>query len=289
MSFGGPELGLFPAANKGEDLRWEAAIEDTLFLQGLSQGITFVASSGDHGAIPVLGSTNKPTLGVECPACDPNVIAVGGTNLETAFSQGSNNSAYAGENANDDPEKTPAGMVWGSGGGMSQIWIKPDYQKPPTAAFTTPGTGRTVPDLALHMGGCPSDAKTTCGAGETGLNAKRSGDLVWIGGTFTPVIGTSASSPDIAGVIALMVSLTGGRLGFMNPYIYEVEKALGAKAFHHAAISGNNGHYAVKAPYDMVIGNGTLDVREFMSKVANGASLKMPPSGIPGNVNGTNP
>jgi subtilase family serine protease len=292
QSFGFPEAGFLAANNAGEDLTWLLVVMHSLYLQGNSQGITFVASSGDHGAIPPIfnckACSGATTLSVECPACDPDVTSVGGTNLVTAFTPKSNNSAYVSENANSDVDpETKKGEVWGTGGGVSVVWAKPTYQMTATAGFTTPGAGRTVPDLALHMGGCQ--------AGFAGFKqpcpADRSSDWLWLGGQASPVIGTSASGPDIVGMFALMVNLNGGspkgRLGLMNPYIYGVAKANGAKAFRHAKIPGSNGgpglNYKIRAtvPYDLVIGNGTVDARQFMEATG------LPPSGIPGDV--TNP
>jgi subtilase family serine protease len=117
MSFSGAEADYAPAANQGISQTALANMEHQLFQQGTAQGITFVGSSGDHGAIPIVGG--QPTRSVEYPASDPYVVGVGGTNLVTAYKPGSNNSAYVSENANHD--FLPNGEVWGSGGGISVI------------------------------------------------------------------------------------------------------------------------------------------------------------------------
>jgi subtilase family serine protease len=266
MSFGAYEVVFLPANNGGIDNRYLMAIEDELFMQGSAQGITFVAASGDHGGDPKAGAKNVPTVTVWYPASDPFVTGVGGTNLVTAHVVGSNTSAYVSEQA--FPNAETGGGVWGSGGGKSVIWPKPSYQKlVPTAS----ATARTVPDLALHMGGCPSDHSQPCLATD-------SGDSITIGGGLLGVIGTSASAPDIAGMFALAVKLNGGRLGPMNTFIYQRSAAQiknGGASFHHAAIHGNNGVYTVAPPYDLVIGNGTLDVRQFLE------IAKLPAAGIP--------
>jgi subtilase family serine protease len=87
MSFGGPEIANTPKYNKGVDQSYIVFIENELFLQGNAQGISFFASSGDHGANPPVGKTRVTT--VELPAGDPNVTAVGGINLITKFTNGS--------------------------------------------------------------------------------------------------------------------------------------------------------------------------------------------------------
>jgi subtilase family serine protease len=276
MSFGEPEVDYLAKNNGGISREYLLVIEDALFEQGSAQGITFVASSGDHGSKPKSAPSGNDVLNVEAPASDPYVTGVGGTNLVTDFTKGSNDSTYVSEFELPDPEK---GELWASGGGVSIFWPKPSFQK----LVTTPSSkARTVPDLALHMGGCPGDATSKCAG-------TRSADIEAIGGKLFGVIGTSASSPDIVGMFALAAKLVKGhRLGWMNPSLYEAA-AYQAKhpttiIFRHAAITGNNGTYNVKAPYDMVIGNGTIDARLFIEGLLG---VKLAASGVPATA--TNP
>jgi hypothetical protein len=121
------------------------------------------------------------------------------------------------------------------------------------------------------MGGCPSDA-TKC-------TPVHSSDIEIIGGRVVGVIGTSASAPDITGLLALKVKLTGDRLGWENVDIYTQAQSQNgggtAAPFRHKGIVGNNGHYKVAAPYDLVIGNGTVDGRQLLG-------TKVPAAGVPG-------
>lgn len=266
MSFGANEAALTAAENKGISQFYILELYDWLFFQGTAQGMTFVASSGDHGAIPLVGGV--PTLSVEAPASDPFVVAVGGTNLVTTHTNGTQNSAYVSENAGFDQESS--GEVWGSGGGVSIYWGKPNYQSlvpTPSKVF------RTVPDVAQHMGGCPSDA-ITC-------NSPDSSDYEFLGGTTHEVIGTSAAAPDIAGLLALKKKLTGSRLGLENLDIYTRAKnqiAHIGTPFHHKGILGNNGHYATGVPYDLVIGNGSVDGRQLLGTSLPAAGVPFTPS-----------
>jgi hypothetical protein len=68
---------------------------------------------------------------------------------------------------------------------------------------------RTVPDLALHIGGWPGIAVQPCGP-------DRSFDWVGIDNGFFGFVGTSASSPDIAGLMALKIQFLGSPLGSEN-------------------------------------------------------------------------
>ena len=174
-SFGECELDFTAAANGGVDFTSILKTFHQLFQQGNAQGITFLASSGDNGApecLPPAFQSNPTTagtnfvLGVSNPAEDPNVTAVGGTNLQTTAAPTADDVTYASENADFDP-RVPAQFTinnvtfeadnntWGSGGGFSQIFAKPAYQ---FLVNTGSLTRRSVPDVSLMMGGCPGDA-----------------------------------------------------------------------------------------------------------------------------------
>ena len=288
-SFGGCELYYTKAYNGGVDETGILKVFHGLFQQGNSQGITFVASSGDNGAVPCLSAAfaNNPTngtlfvRGVENPASDPNVTAVGGTNLSTSATPKDNDATYKKENADFDPtlpaeyQIGPTTIVsvknntWGSGGGYSKVFAKPAYQD---LVDTGSKTERSVPDVSLMMGGCPGDANLKA---QNCVKLPRSAVIVWVGGEAELLIGTSSSAPEIAGVLALAIELNGGRLGNVNPLIYGLSKLQtlhgGADApkplrFFHREISGDNNFYKVKPgqAYSQVLGNGTLDVRTFL-------------------------
>jgi len=119
--------------------------------------VTFVAASGDDGY-------------VEWPSVSPNVIAVGGTTLNTAGAAGT----YSSESAWAD-----------SGGGFSQLEPEPSYQ------FIVQRTGvRTTPDVAL-------DANVYTGYAVYD-SVPYDGQSGWF-----EIGGTSAGAPQWAGLIAL--------------------------------------------------------------------------------------
>jgi subtilase family serine protease len=219
--------------------------------------------------------------GVENPASDPNVTGVGGTNLQTTATPGVDDAAYSSENADFDP-RVPAEFefpdesiafvgnnTWGSGGGFSSVFSKPLYQ---FLVNTGSNVHRSVPDVSLMMGGCPGDAVNAA----TGCNGlPRSAVILWFGGQADLVIGTSSSSPEMAGVLALAVELNGGRLGNVNPLIYALSalqtiaggsNAPKALQLFHRGISGDNNPQTVQPgqAYSEVLGNSTLDVKNFL-------------------------
>jgi kumamolisin len=267
MSFGEAELFYTAADNDGEDFTYLLKEEDDLFAQGNAQGITFVASSGDSGAlaaVPVACFNFKPGCGtfqlsVNFPASSPHVVGVGGTNLKTTYFPSSPYTGYISEEANADPLSedifygtSATGGYWGSGGGTSILFARPAFQVGTNTGSTT---FRTVPDLALHMGGCPGGVVGTC-------NRLDSADLEALNGILYGVIGTSASSPDFTGLIALGVQEYGTRLGNANYYVYELAQAQAAgtiSGVFHQGQPGFNGYYhTTSTGYNRVLGNGTV-------------------------------
>ena len=290
MSFGGPEAGYTPAYNGGTDFTGILDIYDDFFMEGNMLGITFVASSGDSGGLNVPAAAcftaTPPTpicgpmeVGINTPASSPHVTAVGGTNLITvAHPKNPNNldSAYVSENADDDPldsdiffGTTASGAVWGSGGGISLQYAKPTYQSLVSQSNLPKAAKkfRTIPDLSLQMGGCPGGTLFFDLHGECPPDRS----FVWeiIGGQQEGVIGTSASSPEFVGLLALKIQHTGARLGNENFDIYSLAAAQAAgsgNTVYRNQIEGNNGVYksTIKGGYNMVIGNGTVIGGDFV-------------------------
>jgi subtilase family serine protease len=293
-SFGGCELAYFPQYNHGVDMRGILRAQDELFMQGNAQGITFLASSGDSAgkgcpnAAYFEGKPGKFEVGVEEPADDPNVTAVGGTNLVTSYLPGLLDSQYATENAWSDPEipydpyglgVNASGGVWGAGGGVSELWPAPDYQ----SLVTTGYKGRAMPDIGMQVGGCPGgisvlNKKTeTCDGGENPNNGDGNTDrsygifaiAVGNGGGFYGYIGTSLSSPEFASVLALLVEQK-GRQGNVNEYLYKIaakQEAEGQPSkYLHTEIPGFNGviQSNVSATYNVSTGIGTPVVKELV-------------------------
>ena len=110
------------------------------------------------------------------------------------------------------------------------------------------------------MGGCPSGSVKPC-------KPDRSSVLTAVGGFFYQLIGTSASSPDFAGLLALRIQKTGGRLGNENYDIYTLAAAQNSGSslrVYHDDIPGYNGKYFSKKGYNYVVGNGTLYGKDFI-------------------------
>jgi subtilase family serine protease len=284
MSFGQAEILYTAPYNGGTDFTYLAREEDDLMAKGNAMGITFIAASGDSGGLAAYPpecfnytpNCGAAFAGVSFPASSPHVVGVGGTNLITTYNPPTLDSTYIREQAYLDPltedifyGTSATNVVWGSGGGDSIFFPKPLFQY-----FTNTGNAnyRTVPDLSLHMGGCPIGAVLPC-------NPDDSADLVVLGGGLYGVVGTSASAPDFAGLTALNIQRLGSRLGNENYYIYTLaalqNAGLPINVFRQNIPGFNGVFYTAPSGYNRVLGNGTL----------NGVNFIMAPStptaGIP--------
>jgi subtilase family serine protease len=299
-SFGGCELAYTAAYNGGVDYTDILQQEHQIFLQGNAQGITFVASSGDQSGLecPTVdyfyGGT-APTFvpSVSTPAVDPAVTAVGGGNLVTAYTAGSLDSTYVRESAYNDPEipydiyglgVNVSGGAWGAGGGVSSVFQKPLYQ---VLANTGSNKWRTIPDVGMQVGGCPRGLALSCGADDSAAVVAYG---VGIGGGFYGVIGTSVSSPEFVGALALFEQQLGRknhRVGNANYYLYAAGalqtltggvNAPGPLQFYHRNNPGYNGVVPDSFPsynYNYVYGNGSPDVRKLFRMI------QYPAAGVP--------
>ena len=286
-SFGGCELVYTAAYNQGTDFTYILQALHELFQQGNAQGITFVASSGDEGgpacpSVDYFSGGTSPIFvpGVSNPAADPNVTGVGGGNLITASAVGSLGSAYVRESAYGDPEApydiygigtNVSGGYWGAGGGVSAVFKKPLYQ---ALAKTGSNQWRTVPDVGMQVGGCPADGALSCGPDDSAAIVSYG---VGLGGGNYGVIGTSVSSPEFVGALAVYEQQFGKknhRLGNVNYYLYAMGalqtlaggvKAPSAFQFYHRSNPGFDGTYNGDFPsynYNYIYGNGSPDVRK---------------------------
>jgi subtilase family serine protease len=223
----------------------QAARFDEVFKKGLRKGDTFLASSGDDGSAGV-GKQHRDSVyyGHEVagwPASSPYVTAVGGTQLmrDWRWAPTSDMPYTADHKANpgyfnweDTPDQTvePAwnesSLPAGTGGGTSILYPMPAWQAPVgnRIASRDGQQGRGIPDLAWNA-------------------AVNGGVLVYT--SFFPDSspgdrvgwhiygGTSASSPQVAGVVALANEARKdagkGPIGYLNPVLYSPQ--VGQAAF----------------------------------------------------------
>jgi subtilase family serine protease len=227
--------------------------------------------------------------GVEFPASDPFVTAVGGTNLKTTTPPSPQpkspvltshyvaESEYANPELPYDPYGTGAnlsGGLWGSGSGSSAIFAKPAYQN----LVNTGSSTRAVPDISMQMGGCPGGiSEPNCPVNSVSYGIYYIQSLTPHPDGLVGFIGTSLSSPEFAGLLAVGIGLNKalgsptGRLGNINPYIYTLAAqqyaAPGSNYFYHTGIPGYNGIVTLAAGfkgYSPILGVGTPDAHYFL-------------------------
>jgi subtilase family serine protease len=204
----------------------EVALLNSALQADEDQHVTVIAATGDNGAAsascPGSAPASAPVKGVNFPASDPLVLAVGGTHLSASHATG----AYLSETAWNDP--IPAAVPPGIGllpvasnGGFSPLFPRPAYQ----AGIASITSSRGVPDVA-------ASASTTSGMASA---------LVVDGQQALGVAdGTSAAAPFWAGIIALADQYAGHHLGFVNPAIYRIARNPKDKRAFHDITSGDN-------------------------------------------------
>lgn len=291
-SYGECELYYTAAYNSGTSYTDILKSYHDVFRQGNSEGITFIFSSGDSSGLgcfptayfgPGTGKVYNPIQGAGIWVDDPNVTGVGGTNLKTTYkpsktpcvpggndSNCAKNSKYVSENEIGDRILTPIDFygtgnaivrgLWGSGDGTSVIFGKPDYQN-----FVNTGySSRRDPDVSMHMGGCPyygPNVVVECSPD------RDSYDLAVIGGQLAGLIGTSASAPEFAGLLAVKESVTGSRAGNENYDLYTLASHNATGKYFHQGIPSYNGVVylsAGKLGYSPILGVGTPYGRNFV-------------------------
>jgi len=197
--------------------------------------MTVFASAGDFGAT----NGNLPAANASFPASHPLVTGVGGT-------QG---------------HPYPGGLSTGSSFtyGAEEVWNEPAFGVAgggaPSAFFATPSfqgglglTSRTVPDVAYNA-------------------AVNGGVLVTYGGACCFIVGgTSAGSPQWAGIAALANQANGGPLGYINSALYKLAgtSALHDITFGNNQLAGTSIGFSAGTGYDFATGLGTPDVAKLV-------------------------
>lgn len=187
-------------------------------------GVTVCCASGDDGSND---GVNDGAVHADFPASSPNVLACGGTRLESAGGKITKETVWN--------EGTGNGA---SGGGVSDTFALPSYQSKanvPVSPNPAHFKGRGVPDV--------------CGNADPAT-----GYQIHVDGRDAVFGGTSAVAPLWAALIALMNEQLGKPLGFVNPKLYaELPKPAGFSDI----TSGDNGAFKAGPGWDACTGLGS--------------------------------
>jgi len=226
---------------------------NTAFMKAGARGISVLFASGDQGVCGREGcGFFKTTFKPDFPAGSPYITSVGGTN-------------FAGNDIGDE-------SAWNNGGGgFSNTFAIPDYQKDAVAAYKSSpdakippqaywnNTGRGYPDIAA-------------------LGGTKTPYCVATGGSFQGVAGTSAACPVAAGVFARLngLRLAAGKkpMGFLNPFIYKNPSGFQDVTSGCNDAGGKAGFTAVKG-WDAATGFGTPNYEALKTLVMSAAKSEI--------------
>jgi kumamolisin len=279
-----------------------------LFAQAAIQGQSMFASAGDYGAydelnsLPTTPSTGQPysyngVLSVDDPGMQRYVTAAGGTTLP-------GKQVYSLPSGGTLTINIPTEQAWnweylaplciqvfgepgncefpiGTGGGVSYMVARPFYQEfVPNMANTVPGQtlyqltptkealfgqpahfqGRNVPDISTN-----ADPQTGYIVYYTSSATGTLGEYVYGG--------TSFVDPELNGVASLFVQALHGRIGLINPALYQIETSPDAYRGRNPAFrditQSNNWYWNAGPGYDQATGVGVPDVANLLQALSN--------------------
>ncbi|KAJ7389715.1 polynucleotide 3'-phosphatase [Desmophyllum pertusum] len=193
------------------------------------RGLTFLFASGDNGA-----GCKKQKFRPMYPSSSPYVTTVGGT----AF---------------NDPFTVSTEYAYGiSGGGFSNIFPRPSYQTDVVKKYLK--SGPNIP---------PASYFNANGRGFPDISALC--NHFWIVNNRIPVpgvMGTSASTPTVAGIISLIndarLHNKKSSMGFLNPFLYQNAGAMYDVTTGHneGCLDYDTGFFATTG-WDAVTGSGS--------------------------------
>ena len=249
QSFGATE-NTFPSKASLLNLR-------SAFFNAYSHGVTVLGSSGDEGATDFqLNQSDLYTFRVNSwPSSDPLVTSIGGTQLTL----------------DDAGNRLAPDVVWNDGygaggGGLSSVFARPDFQD---GVRKVVDGKRGTPDISMSA------------AVDGGVIVYYTFDPSHVG--YHIFGGTSESSPEFAGIVAMADQLAHHRLGLLNNRLYDlsrspfsgiVDMTSGNNTFGPFTNSDGNTYTVVGFDagkgYDLASGVGTVDAARFVPALASG-------------------
>lgn len=204
--------------------------------------MTVFVASGDCGAF---ASGQFFDLSVSFPASDPWAVAVGGTTL-SLDGQGNRTNEVAWSNF---PNFFKCNNSWGTGGGNSSLFARPNWQNAPGVNKSDSQNDRQLPDVS----------------------AVADNLAVYFQGQWTIVGGTSAAAPIWAAGQVLVNEDTiqnRGTFAYGPQFYYKVASTNGGSNAYFDVTQGNNQHYSATQGWDFTTGLGTPNLANFDQAVS---------------------
>lgn len=214
--------------------------------------VTVLAGTGDTGSTNAMLDLQSlyPFPVTAWPATDPLVTAIGGTQLTL----------------DDKGKRLLPDAVWNdccgaTGGGRSSVFTRPSFQD---QVRSITGRMRGVPDISM------SAAVDGGVLVQVGIFSDPNSNGLYIVG------GTSESTPEFAGIVAMADQVAGHRLGLINGRLYQMGTTRGSGIVDVKAVAGktNDNSFAgvtgfpVLRGYDLATGLGTVDANVFVRQLA---------------------
>ncbi len=215
------------------------AIDQSLQILNKGLHMTIFVASGDCAAFT---DRTFNHLSVSFPASDPYVVAVGGTVMSV-----NRNGSRGNEIAwSDGADATKCQNQWGSGGGLSKIFTRPDWQLGVGVSNRFSDGKRQLPDVSAIAENLP----------------------VYFQSQWIVVGGTSAAAPIWAAGMSLLnqglLVKQGGY--FYGPDIfYNVANSRGRFHPFYDVTQGNNLYYHAASGWDYATGLGTPNLADLFS------------------------
>jgi kumamolisin len=232
-------LGASEGEMSANDVR---AIDSSLQQLTRAEHMTVFAASGDCGAFT---SRVFGRLAVSFPASDPWITSVGGTILQVDGNRNRVNEVVWSDGSNHFSCKNR----WGSGGGNSSMFRKPDWQNAPGVQNRYSRGARQLPDIA----------------------AAAYALAVYFKGQWGSVGGTSTAAPIWAAGLALVnegLMRQIHKFGYGPQIFYLVDdRNNGAQAFYDVT-SGDNLYFSATPGWDFATGIGTPNLANFYQAIS---------------------
>jgi kumamolisin len=222
-----------------------AAIDQSLQILTDAEHMTVFVASGDCAAFDT-HEYNK--VAVDYPGVSPYVVDVGGTKLTPA-----QNGGRASEEVwSDGTDKSQCTNQWGSGGGVSTVYPRPDWQKADGVENKYGQGKRQVPDIS----------------------AIATQILVYNQGQWGSGSGTSFAAPIWAAGMALVNqgTIDQAKTYFNGPEIfYNVANNSQGKTPYYDVTQGSNLYYPATKGWDDATGLGSPNLMEFTNVLIAGS------------------